>query len=673
MSLEIVKNEIKLTEKIITYKEYFIKEEMKKSKIDEEESRNQYNFEFFTKKLNSLKLRKKELDKKLLEEFDIYLKEIIDQLENYENKIKFIINSNKQIFKDDDIYDNYSIRQNKRIEILEEEIKMLQKKGKINENNNKNENDEQTKSKVKDKDNKIEDKVIKINDKVDQNNKIENKNSNIDKKDDLMNRLEQRLKEYDLALKYLIKYQLSENQIEKARNQCLDIKKLIEKKKKGKEIEEYEIPLPPTSELICGINKSTRDEKYKEIINNLISRRDVDIEKRTKFKNSIDKWPESMKKRKHEEISKTLKDLNEKIEKQEKLINSIKELYKNNMAPVPLTIEDSEEVKTEKINEDIEENELLFEISNIEPYLSASFELGFEISEKNVLHFAFESDSSKKYIVSKKVNVGKDLKALLKNGIFLKVTEKYMCCMKKELGEIAFPLDHLGKSADKIIDIMIKPKEGIAKYSMKLHTKMRYPIIEKEFNFETKKVLRISKIYHPFSLTDEVQVEEVRVDKKVIKEIENSEPKNVAIKKVEVDKKNDDNVKKIDVSAFTQKEIENPDSIDFLNSIKVLDQKILECENARAKAEGRCPPEIRTLLLQYKVKRKKIEEMYSDDDYDKNEIVNMLKNRLIRDEALCLYFRNNNMKDKEQIVAKRIPLIQKEINEGEEFLKNAKK
>lgn len=672
MSIDIVDFEFKMTEKIKHLKEYFYNVEIKTSKVDKEELKENYHFDFFNDKLESLKERKKELEDNLASNKEKYLEKINEQLENYENKIKFILTNNGQIFKDDDIRDNYCKRQDKRLEILNEEIKRLKNSGKKEEETKNKRVVNKAEVEVEKGKNDNKDKEVSNKKVVKENNEKENKPK---VKDEVLEKLEQRLKEFGLALKYLTKYQMSEDQIMKAKDQCLELKKLIEKRNKGKEIEEYEIPLPPTSELICGMNKSKRDEKFKEIIANLISRKDVDVEKRSKFKASVDKMPESLKKRKAAEIASQLKDLDERIRKQELLITSIKDLYKNNYAPVPLTIEESEEVKTEKINDDIEENELLFEISNVEPYCDASFILNFEISEKNVLNFAFNSDSSKKYIVSKKVNIGRDIKSLLKNGIEMKVTKKYMCCLKEELGVIGFPLDHLGKSSDKIIDIMIKPPLGIAKYSMKLHTKIRSPILEKEYNIEMKKILRISKTYRPFSLTEEIEVNnepKVEISKETL-DLGKSKIKEKKEENKGLENENDKSAIKIDKSSFTQKEIDNPDDIDFLTSVKVLDQKIIEMENARAKAEGRCPPEIRNKLLTYKVKKKKLEDMYSDEDYDKNEIVNMLKNRLMRDEALLLYFRNNNMKDKEIIVGKRIPLIQKEIQEGESYLKNIKK
>ena len=73
--------------------------------IDKEELKENYHFDFFNDKLESLNERKKELEGNLASNQEKYLEKIIEQLENYENKIKFILSNNGQIFKDDDIRD----------------------------------------------------------------------------------------------------------------------------------------------------------------------------------------------------------------------------------------------------------------------------------------------------------------------------------------------------------------------------------------------------------------------------------------------------------------------------------------------------------------------------------------------------------------------------------------
>lgn len=234
---------------------------------------------------------------------------------------------------------------------------------------------------------------------------------------------------------------------------------------------------------------------------------------------------------------------------------------------------------------------------------------------------------------------------------------------------------------------MIKPENNeIPRFGLKLHTKIRFPTVDKEYVFESRKALKITKVYQPFSLedTDNTNDQEDIVEKKIEKGKINNEDFGISNNnnKAKEKNKNDNLTEKkapvkekqsapvISANSFAPKELEDPNSEEFLMSVKVLDQRIAELERERDKCEGRCPPELRMKIMRCKAKRNQLEEGVSDGSLNVQQFIEFLQTRLKRDEMLSEYFRTQGDVVKLKIVEGRIPLMKAEINEGLAYLKS---
>ncbi len=239
--------------------------------------------------------------------------------------------------------------------------------------------------------------------------------------------------------------------------------------------------------------------------------------------------------------------------------------------------------------------------------------------------------------------------------------------------------------------------------------KLRTPCAEKEYDITYKNRFNVTKIFPPFkgenkgdaAIKLEVQapkVSEVDLGVSVPKITENdlkvaapkqpekakippskSSAANPSVKaegvsrptKAPQGKKKPPAVKGpvIDKSEFREEELEDPDNIDSLNSLQVLQFKLDKYEEQRAKIDGRTPRELMQKICKIKCKMNILNESFGDtigpDDY-----LAMLKSSFDHDKKLAQYFAQTNQKDKSLLVSERMPIIFKEM---ESLLKQMKK
>lgn len=246
--------------------------------------------------------------------------------------------------------------------------------------------------------------------------------------------------------------------------------------------------------------------------------------------------------------------------------------------------------------------------------------------------------------------------------------------MKEPLGKALIPTQNLKSEMDIVLEGTIK-KEGsqTGLHSIKVHCKIREPIEEKQWIYESRKYCKVTKIFPAFSYDDDEEEEEVPKKKPKAKPFEDNPKLNTKLneknkKQVAVDKSEKAPEKKEEIGltkdSFLPLELSDPGNIEFLISLKVLDQRIKELDMKKAKIDGRCPPEIRQQLLLAKAKKTQLENGIRDGAFEPRELIGFLEKRLQRDECLYMYFKENNMKDKEMIVAQRLPILKEEIREG---------
>ena len=136
--------------------------------------------------------------------------------------------------------------------------------------------------------------------------------------------------------------------------------------------------------------------------------------------------------------------------------------------------------------------------------------------------------------------------------------------------------------------------------------------------------------------------------------------------------KNQNQVKKqhpyIDKNKFKKEELEDPDIIDNLVSVSVLEFKDKELENKMKKIETRIPRPLRDKSNKIKVKMNFLKNALGDT-IDPQGYLNIMKQQLEHDKLLYQYFIQENQNEKANIVKIRVQLLFKEIQETEKFIK----
>jgi hypothetical protein len=185
------------------------------------------------------------------------------------------------------------------------------------------------------------------------------KQNEISDKKDLKKIIEDRIKEYELAIKYFKSNDL-ESQLKKGEE---DKQILIDSLKKinsgnSSEVNEKTIPKEITPEYINGYSNDERIKKYFEIITKIINEKQklqTELENEIKELKKLNKNQIlSMK----EEIQNDFEKIKNKKIKYDEIINILKEDFQNKWIPAPLYSETKENTEIIKKNEDVPENTL---------------------------------------------------------------------------------------------------------------------------------------------------------------------------------------------------------------------------------------------------------------------------------------------------------------------------
>ena len=186
-------------------------------------------------------------------------------------------------------------------------------------------------------------------------------NKNQSEQKDLKKEIEEKIKEYDLAIIYFKKNEYKEEQIKKGENDKNKLINLLKKIKKGETIDEKLIPKEITPEYINGYSNDERIKKYFEIIVKIIEeKKKLKKELMNEIK-ELKKLEENQIKSMEKDITNDFENIKRKKEKYDEIINILKEDFQNKWIPAPLYSENREDTICENIKEDIPENTLRVE------------------------------------------------------------------------------------------------------------------------------------------------------------------------------------------------------------------------------------------------------------------------------------------------------------------------
>ncbi len=212
--------------------------------------------------------------------------------------------------------------------------------------------------------------------------------------------------------------------------------------------------------------------------------------------------------------------------------------------------------------------------------------------------------------------------------------------------------------------------------------KLRTPILDKEYKITSKPVMTITKTFPPFRGDGAVESHNYPgSDKKV--EMSDKEMTKQAQKKPDsqhkqpvkkpeekpkqpAQKQPNPNRPQIDPSQFKQADLDDPDNIDNMNSVKVMEFKLEKIQKEINSIEGRAPPKLRDKLVKLKCRKNLFDQQLGDGISVEDYIV-LMKNQLDKDKKLSMYFEQENMLDKAKLVAERMPVMLKELQEAIDF------
>jgi hypothetical protein len=289
------------------------------------------------------------------------------------------------------------------------------------------------------------------------------------------------------------------------------------------------------------------------------------------------------------------------------------EMAKNPWIPAPLFVNKEEEEKNEKINEDIPINQVILQLDKFthssanESYL----QLIFELSNDKSVSENIKTDSGLKY--SKMFKLEKsEFNYLHRRTLKLVIFEKTgFCCFKKDLpiAEIVIKLDFVKKISEyqKTVNFVSNNKD-VSKSTVSVTVKIRNSLDKNEFVIKSKTSIAITKTFPPFKgVAVEGLIDEEEKPRNINKDIQK------AVRKPTINKNQTDNSNsqakmpelkvQYQMSDFKQEELTNPDYIDNLVSIKVLNFKIEKVNKEIQNIEGRAPQNLREKLVKMKVKK----------------------------------------------------------------------
>ena len=619
-----------------------------------------------------------------------YKKELIKQF-NWENKLLVFVDKDptlkeeqKKVLKD---------RVNERKKIIDEEIKQ-----------NPEGEEEPAKEEPKKEETKKEETKKSVEKKPEPKKEVIETKKSLnpmfsvpkDKEEEEKNRISKivldRLNEYRNALDYFQNNELGEQRIDannKAKLICIEMKKIQDGK--WKEVNEFKLPDPVTPEYIYGYKKAERLEKFKKVIMDYDrQRKECQAQLNAKLE-ALKKLPPAKMKKIKDVAAKDLNEMKSKKEKLDKIINLLKEKLQDSWVPAPLFVEQDREIRTEKVNNDVPEFHLKIIFGTTTYNKDKSLYLIVRHPEKN-LEIKFEQKKPGNWEQQFEWKYDKsDFKAIYRSKYHVEIWEKRFILKDKLKGQFDMEPKELKSTSELTKDWPITLESGRTGQTAKVTFKIHTPCKDPEYNVETKTYLSVTRIYPAFNLkggnsgqssikmevqTSQVTAQDLKVSnsnptqakptpgvKRPIKPAQGQAPK----PKPTAGGKPGAGPKKpagppIDKSQFTDEELKDPDCLDNLKTLSVLEFKHNKYEEIRSKIDGRTPRDLMQRIIRIKCKRQSLEDALGTD-ISPQDYLGLLKITFDHDKKLAEYFKQIGDKDKFTLVNERLPLIFKETEQ----------
>ena len=519
-----------------------------------------------------------------------------------------------------------------------------------------------------------------------------------DKEEEEKNRLNKvvidRLNEYRAALEYFQNNELGEQRVDannKAKLICIELKKIQDGK--WREVNEFKLPDPVTPEYIYGYKKEERLERFKKVIMDYDRQRKEHTALLNAKVEALKKIPAQKLKKMKDAVTKDLNEMKAKKEKFDKIINLLKEKLQDSWVPAPLFIEQDKEIKTEIINKDVPEFHLRIIFGKTTYSKDKSLYLVVTHKEKNhEKKFDQKAPGDWEQTFDWKYDKA-EFKSLFRAKIHVDIYEKRLILKDTFKGSFDMEPKELKDHAEITKEFPITLESGRAGQKAEVTFKVHQACKEPEYKVETKSFLQVTKIYPAFNLkggnssqaaikinvnTAQVSAQDLSVNNSTQGQTMTSKqggkpvskPQGQAQKpKVAPGTKPGAGPKKpgqpsapIDKSQFKDEELKDPDCIESLNTLMVLQFKQNKYEEIRNKIDGRTPRELMQRIIKIKCKIQSLENSLGDD-ISPQDYSNLLRVTFEHDKKLAEYFKQTGDKEKFILVNERLPLIFKELEE----------
>ena len=531
-----------------------------------------------------------------------------------------------------------------------------------------------------------------------------------EKEQDEIKRLTQvvtdRLNEYRAAIDYFKNNELTEQQtsaIKAAKEICIELKKIQDGK--WKEVNEFKLPDPVIPEYIYGYSKEERKQKFNEIIKDYKNQKNNYTKEINAIIEPLQKMNKTTAKKTLPMVKPKLDELKSKSEKIDKIIKLLLQKYQDVWVPAPLYVETEEQKKIKKINQDIPPNQLkiIFGKTTYSKkdrlYLIVKYPKTDSPQQKNQ-DVTFDQKGPGDWSKTICWDVKDIYKKLHRTQIEVDIYEKKTLLKDKFKGKFEMDMKGLASKNEYNADFKIQLDGKKETPTVNVTFQIRESCKEPEYVYETVTKFQVTRIYPAFNLRGgnnnessiKLNVEDTKVTSEDLKvsnhpktQINTNKPTPVQKPQKMAPKTSAPKPKPggagaptkkpgppkthIDKSEFSEEELKDPDCINCLNTLQVLEFKLNKYEEIRNKIDGRTPRELMQRIVKIKCKIQNLNDALGED-IGPQDYLALLKTTFSHDKKLADYFNQEKDTEKSKLVSERLPLI---IKETEELMKQMPK
>ena len=482
------------------------------------------------------------------------------------------------------------------------------------------------------------------------------------------------IKEYTEAKEYFKKCGF-EKQLGKSRE---DLKILVSAKQKVdmgryKDVKLNALPKPVTPEYIFGYNENERMEKFKLILSQYIKDKNEIEHKMKSILEKLQKLKRKELEKAKDAVKPKLDELKTKKEQIIKIMDALKEKFKDKWTPAPEFKKVAQQEQVEKISFEGCKYGLKIKADKTDyDKDKTSLVLLLEVNKSKTLKkevkLKQDGDFNEEWVWEFTADEWKNIpKTFLYVDLF---REHTFSTDKKGSGKIDLNNIRRGTTIknDCKIEIESKRVEPIVNFVIT-------PILpegKKHYETVTKEVIKITKTFPAFTGKQHIQFDNPKPSPSAPATNAPATHHGQNSKQTEKVKGNapatgGGNAPIIDKSKFKPEELEDVDILDNLNSLKVLDYKIKELEMKIKKIDGRTPREMLQKKIKMNCKKKQLEEGMGDGSISPKDYMEFMRIQLEHDQLLALYMKQNNQEEKMKAVLARVNLLKQEMEELKKY------